>query len=139
MKMQHSRLPMLFASILAGLFSTMNIWANRLSDVRLSLNDFYMIGMMTGWMFMFMGIFTLQWIDAVIGAVFGFLFLVFIRLQIGVTACQYALGMIPHHSMAILMSRKLLERKRVASYQRIFAKQIVKQQQEEINKMKKWC
>ena len=75
----------------------------------------------------------------VIGAVFGFLFLIFIRLQIGVTACQYAMGMIPHHSMAILMSRKLLERKRIANYQQIFAKQIVKQQQEEINKMKKWC
>ena len=49
------------------------------------------------------------------------------------------MGMIPHHSMAILMSRKLLERKRIANYQQIFAKQIVKQQQEEINKMKKWC
>jgi hypothetical protein len=39
--------------LFSGLLSTMNIWVNDISDIRLSLNDLYMIGLMTGWMLLF--------------------------------------------------------------------------------------
>jgi len=47
---------MFFIMIIAGLLSTMNVWADKWEDVRLSLNDVYMILLMTGWMLLFMGI-----------------------------------------------------------------------------------
>ena len=50
-------LVMFIIMIFSGLLSTMNIYADKLSDIRLSLNDLYMTLLMTGWMFAFMGIF----------------------------------------------------------------------------------
>ena len=35
----------------------MNVWADKLDDMRFSLNDVYMILLMTGWMLLFMGIY----------------------------------------------------------------------------------
>ena len=47
---------MFFIMILSGLLSTMNIWVDKLDDVRISVNDAYMTLLMTGWMFLFMGL-----------------------------------------------------------------------------------
>jgi uncharacterized membrane protein YGL010W len=96
--------------ILSGLMSTMNVWVDKLDDVRFSINDAYMTLLMTGWMFLFMG---LVYKDKKI-FVIGLLLIIFniwaIRTQFMITETQYKLGMIPHHSMAIHMSKKLLEK-----------------------------
>ena len=48
---------MFFIMLLSGFLTTMNVWADSIKDVRFSLNDLYMTLLMTGWMFMFMGLF----------------------------------------------------------------------------------
>jgi hypothetical protein len=52
-----------------------------------------------------------------------------IRNQFLVTEEQYKLGMIPHHSMAVHMSKKLLEKENNISS---FVKNIIKTQENEI-------
>jgi len=93
--------------IIAGLLSTMNVWASKWSDVRWSVNDFYMALLMTGWMFLFMGILDKNFTIILLGLIFIVASFTAIRLQLYVNQKQYLLGMIPHHSMAILMSEKL--------------------------------
>jgi hypothetical protein len=96
--------------IIAGLLSTMNVWASKWSDVRWSVNDFYMALLMTGWMFLFMGILDKNFTIILLGLIFIVASFTAIRLQLYVSQKQYLLGMIPHHSMAILMSEKLKEK-----------------------------
>ena len=98
--------------ILSGLLSTMNVWVDKLDDVRFSLNDVYMILLMTGWMFLFMGL-VYQEINIIFIGLSLVLFNIWcIRNQFLITETQYKLGMIPHHSMAVHMSKKLLEKER---------------------------
>lgn len=47
---------MFFIMLLSGLLSTMNVWADKFNDIRFSINDVYMTLLMTGWMFLFMGL-----------------------------------------------------------------------------------
>ena len=47
---------MFFIMILSGLLSTMNVWVDKLDDIRFSINDVYMTLLMSGWMFLFMGL-----------------------------------------------------------------------------------
>jgi hypothetical protein len=42
--------------LLSGLLSTMNVWVDKVDDIRFSINDAYMTLLMTGWMFLFMGL-----------------------------------------------------------------------------------
>ena len=95
--------------ILAGLLSSMSIWAYRWSDVRLSVNDLYMIGLMTAWMVFFMSLYDGFWIGLLLSAVWIVAIYYFIRRQSFISTRQYYRGMIPHHSMAILTSQRLLE------------------------------
>ena len=125
---------MFFIMILSGLLSTMNVWADKTDDVRISLNDVYMIGLMTGWMFLFMGLFYKNMWAGVFGAVLTATSLWAIRTQFMVTAEQYLQGMIPHHSMAVHMSKKLLEKQ---THLNKFAQSIVDQQEVEIAYMKR--
>lgn len=94
----------------AGALSTMNIWADKWSDIYFSLNDIYMIFLMTGWMFLFMGVY---YRDTIVG-LFGFALtlgsLWAIRTQAFITERQFLRGMIPHHSMAVHMSKRLQEK-----------------------------
>ena len=125
---------MFFIMVLSGLLSTMNIWVDKIDDIRFSINDAYMILLMTGWMFLFMGLIYKE-----IGVLFIGLLLVisnifFIRNQFLVTETQYKLGMIPHHSMAVHMSKKLLEKENNISK---FVKNIIKTQENEISFLKK--
>ena len=101
---------MFFIMIIAGALSTMNVWVNKISDIRISLNDIYMIFLMTGWMFFFMGIIYQHLYVFIFGLVLVIINIYFIRTQCFVTENQYKLGMIPHHSMAILLSKKLLKK-----------------------------
>ena len=47
---------MFFIMMASGLLSTMNVWVDKIDDIRFSLNDVYMTLLMTGWMFFFMGV-----------------------------------------------------------------------------------
>jgi len=47
---------MFFIMVLSGLLSTMNVWVDKVDDIRFSINDAYMTLLMTGWMFLFMGL-----------------------------------------------------------------------------------
>ena len=96
--------------ILSGLLSTMNVWVDKLDDIRFSVNDAYMSLLMTGWMFLFMGLIYQERKVFFIGLLMVIINIWCIRSQFLVSETQYKLGMIPHHSMAVHMSKKLLER-----------------------------
>ena len=98
---------MIICMVLAGYASTMNMWIDNIDDFRFSLNDLYMVGLMTGWMLFFMGLFTLRLRICIVGLLLTILFFVFIRKQWFINEIQYLKGMIPHHSMAIMMSKRL--------------------------------
>ncbi len=100
---------MFVISMLAALLSSMSVWADKLSDVRLSLNDIYMAFLMTGWMFFLEGLLMAHRAFVFVGLALIVLSFYAIRSQLFVTVNQYIQGMIPHHSMAIHMSRKLIE------------------------------
>jgi len=120
--------------IISGLLTTMNVWVDKWDDIRFSINDMYMTLLMTGWMFLFMGIYYSEILIILLG-----LFLVVtnfwcIRTQFMVTTEQYILGMIPHHSMAILMSKKLIQRQCQLPHE--FVSNIITTQEKEIEYMK---
>jgi hypothetical protein len=119
--------------VLSGLLSTMNVWVDKIDDIRFSINDVYMTLLMTGWMFLFMGIVYQENIFFV-----GLSLVIFniwcIRSQFLITEEQYKLGMIPHHSMAVHMSKKLLEKENNITP---FVKNIIKTQEDEILILKK--
>ena len=94
--------------ILSGLLSTMNVYADKLDDIRWSLNDIYMTTLMTGWMITFMSIYYKDMKPLIIGSCIVIFSFYAIRTQLFISQDQYLLGMIPHHSMAILMSKRLL-------------------------------
>jgi hypothetical protein len=125
---------MFWISIFSGLLTTMNVWADKLYDIRFSLNDLYMTLLMTGWMFFFTGL----WYNEKPIFFIGIALLLFsfwcIRTQFMITTQQYITGMIPHHSMAVHMSKKLLEKGGYPIQK--FVENIIKTQEDEINFMK---
>jgi len=125
---------MFFIMVLSGILSTMNIWVNKLDDIRFSINDAYMTLLMTGWMFLFMGLIYKEIVVFFIGLSLIIFNIWCIRNQFLITEGQYKLGMIPHHSMAVHMSKKLLEKKNNIS---TFVKNIIKTQEDEILILKK--
>ena len=126
---------MIISMVLAGYASTMNMWIDNIDDFRFSLNDFYMVGLMTAWMIFFMGLFTLHVKHCLFSIPFIILFFVCIRTQFLVTEIQYLQGMIPHHSMAIMMSKRLS--KKPNSIQHLLD-QIIQTQRKEIILMKNY-
>ncbi len=134
----HSFFPMFFAMLLGGLLSTMNIWVDKISDIRFSLNDLYMTFLMIGWMFFFLGIYY----NIRYQIVFGFLCIIIsiycIRTQFKISTKEYIRGMIPHHSMAILMSKELLDKgEEIDPKMKEFVENIANVQRKEITIMKK--
>jgi len=97
--------------ILSGLLSTMNVYVDKLDDIRWSLNDIYMTTLMTGWMITFMSIYYKNLSPFIVGVLIVLFSFYAIRTQLFISQDQYLLGMIPHHSMAILMSKRLLDKK----------------------------
>lgn len=124
---------MFFIMLLSGLLSTMNVWVDKLDDIRFSINDVYMTLLMTGWMFLFMGLIYQEINVFFIGLSLIILNIWCIRNQFLITETQYKLGMIPHHSMAVHMSKKLLEKENNISP---FVKNIIKTQENEIYYLK---
>lgn len=121
--------------ILAGALSTMNVWVDKLDDMRFSLNDVYMILLMTGWMLFFMGIYYTHFGPGLFGLVFVIVSIWAIRTQAFITTGQFVTGMIPHHSMAIHMSKRLREK---GTPLREFADAIIATQEKEIVFMKNY-
>jgi hypothetical protein len=122
--------------IISGLLSTMNVWVDKLDDIRFSINDIYMTLLMTGWMFLFMGLYYQEYVIMFIGGFLVVLNIWCIRTQFMVTYEQYVLGMIPHHSMAIHMSKKLLQLMNKPSKIKDFVINIIHTQEKEIKYMK---
>ena len=120
---------MFFIMILSGLLSTMNVWADKIDDIRFSLNDAYMILLMCGWMFLFMGMFYKKSKIFFIGLILVIINITCIRNQFFINETQYKMGMIPHHSMAVHMSKKLLEKENNITP---FLKHLIKTQEKEI-------
>ena len=135
--MNSSNSLMFFIMILSGLLSTMNIWVDKLDDIRFSLNDGYMILLMSGWMFLFMGLFNKEKKIFMIGLLLVIANIWFIRNQFLVSENHFKLGMIPHHSMAVHMSKKLLNKNKNNNIGiQKFLKNIIKTQENEIKFMK---
>ena len=120
---------------ISGLLSSMSIWADKLSDVSISLNDVYMSLLMCGWMLFFMAIYENNYNNMLIGFLAVLIIFVMIRKQLFINSKQYILSMIPHHSMAVLMSKRLIE-KNVDGKLKVLATNIIKNQEEEIKTMK---
>lgn len=118
---------MICIMMIAGVLSTMNVWVVSTKHLYLSLNDLYMILLMTGWMLVGMSILYGSHFYFGIGILTVLFSLYAIRTQLFVTYKQFLQGMIPHHSMAVHMSK----------FQNTdFAKSIMNQQQSEIQYMK---
>lgn len=115
--------------ILSGLLTTMNVWVDKADDIRFSINDVYMTLLMTGWMFLFMGLIYKEISVFFIGLSLILFNIWCIRTQFLITETQYKLGMIPHHSMAVHMSKKLLEKENNISP---FVRNIIKTQEKEL-------
>lgn len=120
--------------ILTSLLSNMNLYVDKIDDIRLSINDIYMSLKMTGWMFFFMGIFDKRCDILIFGIILVISNFYFIRTQFLINEEQYKLGMIPHHSMAIHMSKKLLEKDNKIE---LFLKNLINTQENEIIFLKK--
>jgi hypothetical protein len=133
----HDYTIMFFVMILSGFLSTMNVWADKLDDVRFSLNDVYMTLLMSGWMFLFMGIIYKKLSVFAIGVALIIPTVWCIRNQFLITETQYKLGMIPHHSMAVHMSKKLLEKLENGNEMSSFVQNIVNTQENEIDFLKR--
>jgi hypothetical protein len=132
---EHNVMFMIICMFFAGYASTMNNWIDNWDDFRFSLNDFYMVGLMTGWMLFFMGLFTLRLGKTIFGLIIVIIFFILIRTQTFVTEIQYLKGMIPHHSMAIHMSKKLEKKPNSISH---LLDEIIKTQKKEIIIMKSY-
>lgn len=134
--MHDNLVPMFVIMMVSGFLSTMNIWADNWLDMRLSINDIYMTLLMTGWMFFFMGLYYIHYVALVLGALLILLSIIAIRLQLFVGSKQYALSMIPHHSMAVFMSKQFLQKRNISTELTEIAENIVATQQQEIEVLK---
>jgi hypothetical protein len=127
---------MIFIMLFAGLFSTMSMWSNQYSDVRLSINDLYMIFLMLGWSIFFMGIYDKEIKKTSIGFFLVLIVFISIRKQIFVTEKQFIKGMIQHHSMGVLMSKRRKEKGIKNKQLEQLIDSIIRTQQDEINILK---
>ena len=132
---------MMVIMFIAGLLSSMNVWVYKLSDIRFHLNDVYMSLLMCSWCLIIIGIYYINPIILLVGIIFTFLIIYCIRNQIFINEEQYVNGMIPHHSMAVLMSKELLKKAYskdiyVSNYIKKLSNHIINTQNDEINIMK---
>ena len=138
---------MMVIMFIAGLFSSMNNWVDKISDIQFHLNDVYMSLLMCGWSLILMGIYYIHAPILMIGIVFTGIIIICIRKQLFINETQYLKGMLPHHSMAVLMSKQLLEKEKtnienrnlhyrlIPNVKRL-AKSIIDTQNDEIDFMK---
>jgi len=130
---KHQYTIMFLTMILSGLLSTMSAWVDKIDDIRFSINDIYMNLLMSGWMFVITGLFYNQMDIFFIGVPMVVITIWCIRTQFLVTETQYKLGMIQHHSIAVHMSKKLLEKENTITP---LLEKIIKNQQDELEILK---
>ena len=135
--MIHSYAVMFLIMMVAGALSTMNLAVDSWTDIRWSLNDLYMILTMAGWMLVFMAVLNQDWWIMGTSLVLVAASIWAIRVQLLISTDQFVLGMIPHHSMAVHMSRQLVTSTATGPLKE-FALQIMKNQESEIAFMKEW-
>ena len=135
--MIHSYAVMFLIMLVTGFLSTMNLAVDSWTDIRWSLNDLYMILTMSGWMLVFMAALNQDWWIMAAAVVLVAASIWAIRVQFLISTDQFVLGMIPHHSMAVHMSRQLVTAAS-GSPLKEFALQIIKNQENEIAFMKEW-
>ena len=134
--MEHEIAPMFVIMFIAGLLTTMNVYTTNFDDMRWSLNDVYMSLMMCGWMFLIWGVAYQGTKQTIIGLMLLTITFYGIRTQFLITPNQYIKSMIPHHSMAITMSKELLQNQQPNAQLASLANSIITTQQSEINLMK---
>ena len=128
---------MMMIMFIAGLLSSMNIWVDKLSDISFHLNDIYMALLMCGWSLLLMGIYYININLFSIGIIMTIIILYCIRKQVFIDEIEYVKGMIPHHSMAVFMSKQLLEKQNNSSKIKYLATHIINTQENEIKFMNK--
>ena len=127
---------MIIIMIISGILSSMSVWADKASDMRLSINDIYMIVLMTAWMTCLMSILHKNITYTCISGIVIIATYYAIREQLFINIKDFYTSMIPHHSMALLMSKKVLEKDGLTKKDLDFAKNIIKTQSAEIEWMK---
>jgi uncharacterized protein (DUF305 family) len=95
-----------------------------------------MASLMTGWMTLIMACISRNTTQIAAGAFVVVMSIVFIRTQVGLTKDQYYLGMIPHHSMAVHLSRRAISNKNLTESDIKFMKKVMDDQNDEIDFMK---
>ena len=96
--------------------------------------------LMTGWMFALMGLYYMNMTQITLGIIIIIVMLYMIRTQTFINESQYLSGMIPHHSMAVLMSKRLLEKNlHLEPEIKQLATNIIYSQESEINLIKKYA
>ena len=101
---------MMIMMFISGLLSSMNNWVDKISDIQFHINDIYMSLLMCGWSLILMGIYYIHYKILIIGIIVTLIIMYCIRNQLFIDETEYLKGMIPHHSMAVLMSKKLIEK-----------------------------
>jgi hypothetical protein len=134
--MEHEIAPILVIMLVAGLLTNMNVYTTNFDDIRWSLNDVYMSLMMSGWVFLIWGVAYQGTKQTIIGLMLLTISFYGIRTQFLITPNQYIKSMIPHHSMAITMSKELLQNQQPNSQLTTLANNIIASRQSEINLMK---
>lgn len=124
---------MIISMIFAGFVSTMNLWASNCADIKFHLNDVYMVSLMICVSLLLSNLFMNKKISLVL-LMYVLVIVYLIRTQIFIDDKQYLLGMIPHHSMAITMSNKIIQKTNNPKIKKL-ALNIIKSQQEEIQIM----
>lgn len=126
---------MIISSLLAGFLSSMNVFTTKFDDMRLHVNDFYMITLMTSLMILFHFIMTGNKDNNIsFWLIISILIFVCIRTQFLVNDEQFLNGMIPHHSMALLMSKKIVLTTKNNRIKKL-AQSIIDSQTQEIKEM----
>lgn len=118
----------------SGLLSTVNVWVDKVEDMRFSANDLYMILLMSGWMLFFMAAMHGDVGVSMSGLTLAGFMIFCIRTQLFVTESHYLRGIIPRHSMTIHMSKRL---KLHPNTIQPFLDDIISAQQREIDFMKR--
>jgi hypothetical protein len=138
MNSNESIIVMIVCMVLAGTISGMNSFVNNIQDIRLNINDLYMSFMMIGLMFIFMSIYYFSMKLFVIGIFISIGTFILIRKQVFINEYNFLMSMIPHHSMAVMMSSELLKKKlNIKPKTEELVKNIIRSQKEEIDFMKK--
>lgn len=136
--MEHNMiLVMIVIMIISSILSGMNSMVSNIGHIRIHLNDIYMGLLMSGWMYLLLGLYELNSKYIIIGILLIVVMMVIIRKQLFINDSQYLDSMIPHHSMAIFMSKKILEKEKDNKIVNDLAKNIINNQEKEIDIMLK--